>query len=57
MEQIGEIFKKIEQFLTNTMKNLLVMVNEQHQQKIMALVSAGTKIIFYYYIQYVTRFF
>jgi signal transduction histidine kinase/DNA-binding response OmpR family regulator len=39
VEQIGEAFKTIEQFLTKTVKNLLVVVNnEYHQQKILKLV-------------------
>jgi signal transduction histidine kinase/DNA-binding response OmpR family regulator len=39
MEQLGEAFQKIEQFLTTTVKNLLVISNiESHQQKILELV-------------------
>jgi CheY-like chemotaxis protein len=39
VEQIGEAFKTIEQFLTKIEKNLLVVVeNEYHQQKILDLV-------------------
>jgi len=38
-EQIGEAFKTIEQFLTKTEKNLLIVVdNKYHQQKILDLV-------------------
>ncbi len=41
LEQLGEAFKKIEQFLTKTMKNMLVVVdNEVHQQQIQDLVSS-----------------
>ncbi|EDN69909.1 Response regulator receiver [Beggiatoa sp. PS] len=40
MEQLGEIFKNIEKFITKTMRNLLVVVdNEPHQQKIIGLVT------------------
>ncbi|MDM8557876.1 response regulator [Candidatus Parabeggiatoa sp. HSG14] len=40
MEQLGNAFKKIEQFLTNTVKTLLLAVDsEPHQQQIMELVS------------------
>ena len=39
MEQLGEAFKTIEQFLSRTVKNLLVIVdNDTHQQNILALV-------------------
>ncbi len=39
MEQLGEAFKTIEQFMTRTVKNLLVVVDiESHQQKILELV-------------------
>jgi len=39
LEQLGEAFQKIEQFITKTMKNLLVAVdNEPRQQNIMELV-------------------
>ncbi|MDM8558251.1 response regulator [Candidatus Parabeggiatoa sp. HSG14] len=42
MEQLGNAFKKIEQFLSDNVKNLLVAVDsEPHQQKIMALVEEG----------------
>jgi signal transduction histidine kinase/CheY-like chemotaxis protein/HAMP domain-containing protein len=41
MAQLGEAFKKIEQFITKTMKNVLVVVdNEMHQQQIQHLVSS-----------------
>ena len=40
MEQLGKAFQKIEQFLTATMKNLLVITDiELHQQRIGKLVS------------------
>jgi len=39
MEQLGKAFQKIEQFLTTTVKNLLVISDiESHQQKILELV-------------------
>ena len=39
MEQLGEVFQKIERFLTRTVKNLLVITDvELHQQKIAELV-------------------
>jgi signal transduction histidine kinase/DNA-binding response OmpR family regulator len=39
MEQLGEVFQKIERFLTKTVKNLLVITDvELHQQKIAELV-------------------
>ncbi|RKZ77524.1 MAG: histidine kinase, partial [Candidatus Parabeggiatoa sp. nov. 1] len=38
-EQLGDAFKTIEQFMTRTVKNLLVVVDiESHQQKILELV-------------------
>ena len=41
MAQLGEAFKKIEQFMTNTAKNLLVVVDiDLHKQQILALVEA-----------------
>ncbi|HDN27194.1 MAG TPA: response regulator, partial [Thioploca sp.] len=41
MEQLEEAFKKIEQFIAKTVKNLLVVVdNELHQQKIVDLVES-----------------
>jgi CheY-like chemotaxis protein len=41
MEQLGEVFKKIEQFITKAVKEVLVIVdNEPHQQKILELVEA-----------------
>jgi signal transduction histidine kinase/CheY-like chemotaxis protein len=40
LEQLGETFQKIEQFLKQTVKNLLVIADsEAHQQKIMALLN------------------
>jgi signal transduction histidine kinase/CheY-like chemotaxis protein len=40
MKQLGEAFKKIEQFITSPQKTLLVIVDmEPHQQKILELVS------------------
>jgi signal transduction histidine kinase/CheY-like chemotaxis protein len=40
MEQLGDAFRKIEQFLTRTVKNLLVVVdNEIRRQKILDLVT------------------
>jgi signal transduction histidine kinase/DNA-binding response OmpR family regulator len=40
MKQLGEVFKKIEQFITSPLKTLLVIVDvEPHQQKILELVS------------------
>ncbi|MDM8557875.1 response regulator [Candidatus Parabeggiatoa sp. HSG14] len=42
IEQIGEAFKKIEQFMNQTVKNLLVIVDsEPHQQQILELVNNG----------------
>ncbi len=42
MEQLGETFKEIEQFLAKTMKNLLVVVdNQSHQQKIVDISGSG----------------
>ena len=42
MEQLGEAFQKIEQFIAKTVKNLLIVVdNEPHQQKILDLVGSG----------------
>jgi signal transduction histidine kinase/CheY-like chemotaxis protein len=42
IEEIGKAFKKIEQFLSQTAKNLLVIVDsEPHQHKIMELVGSG----------------
>ena len=42
MVELGEAFKKIEQFITKTLKNLLVIVeNQQHQQKIIEIVGGG----------------
>jgi len=39
MDQLGEVFKKIEQFITKAVKEVLVIVdNEPHQQKILELV-------------------
>ncbi len=39
MVQLGEVFKKIEQFITKAVKEVLVIVdNEPHQQKILELV-------------------
>jgi signal transduction histidine kinase/CheY-like chemotaxis protein/methyl-accepting chemotaxis protein len=41
MKELGKAFNSIEQFLAQTVKNLLVVVdNEPHQQKIMALVES-----------------
>ncbi|MEK8018481.1 MAG: response regulator, partial [Candidatus Parabeggiatoa sp.] len=41
MDELGEAFKKIEQFIAKTVKNLLVVVdNEQHQQQIVELVKS-----------------
>jgi len=41
LEQLGETFQKIEQFMHNTVKKLLIVVdNEPHQQQILDLVSA-----------------
>jgi signal transduction histidine kinase/DNA-binding response OmpR family regulator/methyl-accepting chemotaxis protein len=41
MEQLGTVFKQIEQFITKTVKNLLVVGdNEPHQQKILDLVKS-----------------
>jgi CheY-like chemotaxis protein/nitrogen-specific signal transduction histidine kinase len=40
MEQLGKTFQKIEQFITNKLKNVLIVVdNEVHQQTIIDLVS------------------
>ncbi|EDN71014.1 Response regulator receiver [Beggiatoa sp. PS] len=40
MEQLGETFQKIEYFMTNKVKNVLIVVdNETHQQQILSLVS------------------
>jgi signal transduction histidine kinase/CheY-like chemotaxis protein/methyl-accepting chemotaxis protein len=40
MSQLGEVFKKIEQFISNPIKNVLIVVDvEPHQQKILELVS------------------
>jgi signal transduction histidine kinase/CheY-like chemotaxis protein/CHASE3 domain sensor protein len=40
MKQLGEVFQKIERFITSPLKNLLVIVDmEPHQQKILELVS------------------
>ncbi|HID98957.1 MAG TPA: response regulator [Thiotrichaceae bacterium] len=42
MEQLGETFQKIEQFIAKTVKNLLVVVdNEPHQQNILDLLGSG----------------
>jgi signal transduction histidine kinase/CheY-like chemotaxis protein/methyl-accepting chemotaxis protein len=42
MEQLGEAFNSIEKFLSKTVKNLLVVVdNEIHQQQIQDLVGGG----------------
>jgi signal transduction histidine kinase/CheY-like chemotaxis protein/methyl-accepting chemotaxis protein len=42
IEQIEKAFKKIEQFLSQTVKNLLVIVDsEPHQQKILSLVGSS----------------
>ncbi|MDM8557327.1 response regulator [Candidatus Parabeggiatoa sp. HSG14] len=42
IEQIGKAFKRIEQFLNQTVKNLLVIVDsEPHQQQILKLMSSG----------------
>ena len=42
MEQLGETFKEIEQFLAKTVKNLLVVVdNQSHQQKIVDISGNG----------------
>jgi signal transduction histidine kinase/CheY-like chemotaxis protein len=39
MEQLGDTFQKIEQFITKTVKNVLIVVdNEAHQQQILSLV-------------------
>ncbi len=39
MTQLGEVFKKIEQFITKTVKEVLVIVdNEPHQQTILELI-------------------
>lgn len=41
MEQLGKAFKKIEQFLTNTVKSLLVVVEDtQRQQEILDLIGS-----------------
>ena len=41
LEQLGDTFKKIEQFMTRTVKNLLVVVDsEPRQQKILELVGS-----------------
>jgi len=43
LEQLGETFQQIEQFLSKTMKNLLVIVDsEPHQQQILELVGGET---------------
>jgi len=40
MKQLGEVFQKIDQFITSPLKKLLVIVDvEPHQQKILELVS------------------
>ena len=40
MAQLGEVFKKIEQFIINPIKTVLIVVDvEPHQEKILALVS------------------
>jgi signal transduction histidine kinase/DNA-binding response OmpR family regulator/methyl-accepting chemotaxis protein len=40
MEQLGKTFQKIEHFMTNKVKNVLIVVdNETHQQQILNLVS------------------
>jgi signal transduction histidine kinase/CheY-like chemotaxis protein len=42
LEQLGEAFKQIEQFLSKTVKTLLVIVDsEPHQQQILELVGGG----------------
>jgi PAS domain S-box-containing protein len=42
MEELGDAFKKIEQFLASTVKNLLVIAdNKAHQQKILGLIGSS----------------